>query len=163
WTPPESNPQPQKTDDLTGSKTTKSFPTESCPAISHLINDKATRLREIKTAFKERVEEISQSYADVLELKARRCAGRAGGRVLEKLRGFAEQQSLRVPPQVLLKVLGGLEPWELCLPELCVAVQIATEHVVHMPRRSTTPGWVQGSLCSHSTAVPLKHQVTHTH
>ncbi|XP_033947450.1 coiled-coil domain-containing protein 60-like [Pseudochaenichthys georgianus] len=194
WTPPESNPQSLKMDDQTGSKTTKSFPTESCPAISHLINDKATRLREIKTAFKGRVEEISRSYADVLELKARErlnsglqgyrvpghvtksqglpphvtclsreseapdnknknthsnnmwlssllsslpqevCRERAGGRVLEKLRGFAEQQSLRVPPQVLLKVLGGLEPWELCLPELCVAVQIATEHVVQMPR-----------------------------
>ncbi|KAK5932071.1 hypothetical protein CgunFtcFv8_003805 [Champsocephalus gunnari] len=71
WTPPESNPQSLKTDDQTGSKTTKSFPIESCPAISHLINDKATRLREIKTAFKGRVEEISRSYADVLELKAR--------------------------------------------------------------------------------------------
>ncbi|KAL7391430.1 hypothetical protein ABVT39_009188 [Epinephelus coioides] len=173
--------------------------TSSCPAkpllhISHLINNKTTMLQELKAAFDERVEEMSQSYINILELKARErlnnglrryraqshvtqshglphhmicaspeteapnsnnknthnnnmwlstllsslpeevCRERAVSRVLEKLSGFAEQQTLRVQPQVFLRVLGGLEPWELCLPELCVAIQIATEHVVQMPR-----------------------------
>ncbi|KAK5870770.1 hypothetical protein PBY51_003690 [Eleginops maclovinus] len=214
WTPPECNTQPssQKTGDRTDSKTAKSF-----PAKSHLINDKAIKLRDIKTAFKERVEEISQSYADVLELKARErlnsglqryraqghvtksqglprhvaclskepeapdnknknkhsnnmwlssllsglpgevCRERAVSRVLERLTGFAEQQSLRVRPQVLLKVLGGLEPWELCLPELCVAVQIATEHVVQMPREEYNT-W----LCSRVTLPPQYHRAPQT-
>ena len=52
------------------------------------------------------------------------CREQAVNRVLEKLRGFAEQQTLRVRPQLFLKVLEGLEPWELCLPELCVAIQV---------------------------------------
>ncbi|XP_049907815.1 coiled-coil domain-containing protein 60-like isoform X3 [Epinephelus moara] len=163
--------------------------TSSCPAkplllISHLINNKTTMLQELKAAFDERVEEMSQSYINVLELKARErlnnglrryraqshvteshglphhmtcaspeteapnsnnknthnnnmwlstllsslpeevCRERAVSRVLEKLSGFAEQQTLRVQPQVFLRVLGGLEPWELCLPELCVAIQV---------------------------------------
>ncbi|XP_045898567.1 coiled-coil domain-containing protein 60-like, partial [Micropterus dolomieu] len=171
-----------------------SCPAEPSLAISHLINIKATMLLELKAAFAERVEEMAQSYADILELKARErlssglqryrplchvvephglphhvacvsqeteasnnnnknkhsnnmwlstllsrlpkevCRERGISRVLEKLSGFAHQQTLRVRPQLFLKVLGGLEPWELCLPELCVAIQIATEHVVQIPR-----------------------------
>ncbi|KAM7391171.1 hypothetical protein PAMP_021880 [Pampus punctatissimus] len=80
------------------------------------------------------------------------CRERAVSRVLEKLRGFAEQQTLRVRPQLFLKVLGGLEPWELCLPELCVAIQIAVEHVVQMPREEYD-AW----LCSKLTLPPQYH------
>ncbi|XP_049907812.1 coiled-coil domain-containing protein 60-like isoform X2 [Epinephelus moara] len=196
----KARPSPQRTGDQTGSRTANSFVwPKSCPAkplllISHLINNKTTMLQELKAAFDERVEEMSQSYINVLELKARErlnnglrryraqshvteshglphhmtcaspeteapnsnnknthnnnmwlstllsslpeevCRERAVSRVLEKLSGFAEQQTLRVQPQVFLRVLGGLEPWELCLPELCVAIQIATEYVVQMPR-----------------------------
>ncbi|GLD54376.1 coiled-coil domain-containing protein 60 [Lates japonicus] len=77
------------------------------------------------------------------------CKERAVSRVLQKLSGFAEQQTIRVRPQLFLKVLGGLEPWELCLPELCVAVQIAMEHVVQMPREQYNV-W----LCSRVTLPP---------
>lgn len=56
------------------------------------------------------------------------CKERAVSRVLQKLSGFAEQQTIRVRPQLFLKVLGGLEPWELCLPELCVAVQVCKKN-----------------------------------
>lgn len=53
------------------------------------------------------------------------CMERAVSRVLETLRGFPEQQMLRVRPQRFPEGAGGrLEPWELCLPELCVAIQV---------------------------------------
>lgn len=48
-----------------------SCPAEPSLAISHLINIKATMLLELKAAFAERVEEMAQSYVDILELKAR--------------------------------------------------------------------------------------------
>uniref|UniRef100_A0A8C4NSU0 Coiled-coil domain-containing protein 60 n=1 Tax=Dicentrarchus labrax TaxID=13489 RepID=A0A8C4NSU0_DICLA len=194
-------------------KSQSSRHTESCPAkpplaISHLINNEATMLRDVKAVFDERVEELAQTYIDTLELKARKrlnsslqmyqglshmtephgfphhvtcisqeteaphnnknnhnnnmwlctllsslpeevCRERAVSRVLEKLSGFAEQQTLRVRPQLFLKVLGGLEPWELCLPEMCVAIQIATKHVVQMSREQYDT-W----LCSRVTLPP---------
>ncbi|XP_035852238.1 coiled-coil domain-containing protein 60 isoform X2 [Sander lucioperca] len=209
-------------DDQKVKKESQSSQTSSCPAkpplvISHLINNKASMLRELKSAFDQRVNEISQSYVDILELKARErlnsglrryralchmteshglphhvtcvsqeteapnknnktkhsnnmwlstllsnlpeevCRERAVSRVLEKLSGFAKQQTLRVRPQILLKVLGGLEPWELCLPELCVAIQIATEHVVQMPREEYN-AW----LCSRVTLPPQYHRAPQT-
>nr|XP_046241510.1 coiled-coil domain-containing protein 60-like isoform X2 [Scatophagus argus] len=157
--------------------------------ISHLINSKATMLREMKAAFDKRVEEIAQSYVDVLELKARErwnsgvqryramfhmadpyglphhvtcmsqetktpnnnnkyknsnnmwlstllsslpeevCREQAVSRVLEKLRGFAEQQTLR----------------------------IATEHVVQMSREEYD-AW----LHSRVTLPPRYHRAPQT-
>ncbi|KAJ8380175.1 hypothetical protein SKAU_G00009530, partial [Synaphobranchus kaupii] len=54
------------------------------------------------------------------------------GRLLEKLRRFADGRSLRILPSAFLKVLGTLQPWELCSPDLCVAIEIVREHVVQM-------------------------------
>ncbi|KAJ8286012.1 hypothetical protein GJAV_G00033520 [Gymnothorax javanicus] len=54
------------------------------------------------------------------------------GRLLEKLRRFADGRSLRTRPPAFLKVLGGLQPWELCSPDVCVAIEIIREHVVGM-------------------------------
>ncbi|XP_035513990.1 coiled-coil domain-containing protein 60-like isoform X3 [Morone saxatilis] len=173
---PESKtqPLPQRTDNQSSSKTTMSCPAKPPLAISHLINNRATMLRDVKAVFDERVEELAQSYIDALELKARLSTllsslpekvyrERAVSRVLEKLSGFAEQQTLRVRPQLFLKVLGGLEPWELCLPEMCVAIQIATKHVVQMSREQYD-AWLRSRVTlPPQYPMPLKHQVNHTH
>ncbi|KAI3371961.1 hypothetical protein L3Q82_006834 [Scortum barcoo] len=169
-TQPSAQKMDQTKPNQTSFKTKESSLPKSCPskpplAISHLINNKATVLRELKAAFEERVEEMAQSYVDALKLNARLSTllsnlpeevrrGRAASRVLEKLSGFAEQQTLRVRPQLFLKVLGGLEPWELCLPELCVAIQIATEHVVQIPREEYD-AWLRSRL----TLPPQNHLV----
>ncbi|XP_019907767.3 coiled-coil domain-containing protein 60 isoform X2 [Esox lucius] len=55
-------------------------------------------------------------------------------RVVEKLRRFTDEQNPKVRSQLFLKVLGDLQPWELCLPDLCVAIEIARENVVQMSR-----------------------------
>uniref|UniRef100_A0AAQ6IH43 Coiled-coil domain-containing protein 60 n=2 Tax=Anabas testudineus TaxID=64144 RepID=A0AAQ6IH43_ANATE len=195
----ESKLQPllHRMDNQTGSKNTTASQPNSCPAktpptICHLINSKANKLQELRDAFKERAEELAESYVNTLELKARErlhsglrehqalchmtkshhtphhvtgksqeteapnnknnhsrnmwlssllsslpeevCKEQAVSRVLQKLSGFAEQQPIRVRPQLFLKLLEGLEPWELCLPELCVAIQIAMKYVVQLSR-----------------------------
>ncbi|KAG7236479.1 hypothetical protein INR49_000853 [Caranx melampygus] len=103
-------------------------------------------------------------YSLLSRLPAEVCRERAVSRVLQKLRGFAEQQTtIIVRPHVFLRVLGGLEPWELFLPELCVAIQVALQHVVQMPREKYDV-WLQGSLSPHGATLPppLIHQVNHT-
>ena len=75
------------------------------------------------------------------------CREQAVSRVLEKLRGFAERQTLRVQPQLLLKVLEDLEPWELCLPELCVAIQVhETSPTTFHQENCWKPSHIVGSL-----------------
>ncbi|MCJ8747116.1 hypothetical protein PDJAM_G00149650 [Pangasius djambal] len=43
--------------------------------------------------------------------------------VLEKLKCYTQERTLRIRPHVFLRVLNSLQPWELCCPELCVAIE----------------------------------------
>ncbi|XP_076854009.1 coiled-coil domain-containing protein 60-like isoform X2 [Brachyhypopomus gauderio] len=53
-------------------------------------------------------------------------------RVLDKLRCYAEEPTLWIRPHVFLRVLNSLQPWELCCPDLCVAIEIVRENAVQM-------------------------------
>nr|XP_015221507.1 PREDICTED: coiled-coil domain-containing protein 60 isoform X3 [Lepisosteus oculatus] len=53
-------------------------------------------------------------------------------RILEKLANFADGPSLRIRPNQFLRVLGSLRTWELCSPDVSVAVEIVRKHIVHM-------------------------------
>ncbi|XP_072521401.1 coiled-coil domain-containing protein 60-like [Salminus brasiliensis] len=52
--------------------------------------------------------------------------------VLEKLRRFTAQQTLRIRPHIFLRVLNSLQPWELCCPDLCVAIEMVRQSAVGM-------------------------------
>ncbi|XP_058230400.1 coiled-coil domain-containing protein 60-like isoform X2 [Hemibagrus wyckioides] len=52
--------------------------------------------------------------------------------VLEKLKRYTQERILRIRPHVFLRVLNSLQPWELCCPELCVAIEIVRENAVRM-------------------------------
>ncbi|XP_053084914.1 coiled-coil domain-containing protein 60 isoform X2 [Pangasianodon hypophthalmus] len=52
--------------------------------------------------------------------------------VLEKLKRYTQERTLRIRPHVFLRVLNSLHPWELCCPELCVAIEIVRENAVRM-------------------------------
>ncbi|CAL8253630.1 unnamed protein product [Boreogadus saida] len=52
------------------------------------------------------------------------CREREVSRVLQKLSGLVGEESARVRPHHLVKVLEGLKPWQLCLPDLCVAIEV---------------------------------------
>ncbi|XP_053336537.1 coiled-coil domain-containing protein 60-like [Clarias gariepinus] len=52
--------------------------------------------------------------------------------VLKKLKRYTQERTLRIRPHVFLRVLNSLQPWELCCPELCVAIEIVRENAVRM-------------------------------
>ncbi|XP_022520396.2 coiled-coil domain-containing protein 60 isoform X1 [Astyanax mexicanus] len=52
--------------------------------------------------------------------------------VLEKLRRFTAEPTLRIRPYVFLRVLNSLQPWELCCPHLTVAVEMVRRYAVGM-------------------------------
>ncbi|XP_051974030.1 coiled-coil domain-containing protein 60-like [Xyrauchen texanus] len=53
--------------------------------------------------------------------------------ILGKLSRFTEGDTLRVHPHSFLRVLNSLQTWELCYPDLCVALEIVRQNVVKMP------------------------------
>uniref|UniRef100_A0A8C1J609 Coiled-coil domain-containing protein 60 n=1 Tax=Cyprinus carpio TaxID=7962 RepID=A0A8C1J609_CYPCA len=55
-------------------------------------------------------------------------------RLLEKLSRFTEGHTLQLHPHNFLKILNSLQPWELCCPDLCVAIEIVRLNVVKMPK-----------------------------
>ncbi|XDV21311.1 hypothetical protein PO909_026426 [Leuciscus waleckii] len=55
-------------------------------------------------------------------------------RLLEKLSGFTESHTLRLHPHNFLRIFNSLQLWELCCPDLCVAIEIARQNVVKMPK-----------------------------
>ncbi|KAM6166387.1 coiled-coil domain-containing protein 60 [Erethizon dorsatum] len=79
---------------------------------------------------------------------------RPAKKILVKLQKFGENLDLRVQPHVLLKVLQDLRVWELCSPEVAVAIEFVREHIIHMPREDYIT-WLQSRISmtirSHST------------
>ncbi|XP_043095506.1 coiled-coil domain-containing protein 60-like isoform X2 [Puntigrus tetrazona] len=55
-------------------------------------------------------------------------------RLLEKLSRFTAGRCLQLHTQHFLRILGSLQAWELCCPDLCVAIEIVRLNVVKMPK-----------------------------
>lgn len=49
---------------------------------------------------------------------------RPAKKILTKLQKFGENLDLRIRPHVLLKVLQDLRIWELCSPDIAVAIEV---------------------------------------
>ncbi|XP_062308045.1 coiled-coil domain-containing protein 60-like [Osmerus eperlanus] len=95
------------------------------------------------------------------ELASRGLQDHGVGLVLGRLRSWAEQRPPRVRTQHFLRVLGGLQPWELCLPDLCVAIEIVREHVVQMPRQDYD-AWLASRVPLPPSDHPDQLKDTHT-
>lgn len=76
---------------------------------------------------------------------------RPAKKVLAKLQKFGENLDLRIRPHVLLKVLQDLRIWELCSPDLAVAIEFVREHIIHMPLEDYI-SWLQTRV-----NTPLQH------
>ncbi|XP_075832239.1 coiled-coil domain-containing protein 60 [Microtus pennsylvanicus] len=76
---------------------------------------------------------------------------RPAKKVLTKLQKFGENLDLRIRPHVLLKVLQDLRIWELCSPDLAVAIEFVREHIIHMPLEDYI-SWLQTRV-----NTPLRH------
>lgn len=51
---------------------------------------------------------------------------RPAKKILAKLQKFGENLDLRIRPHVLVKVLQDLRIWELCSPDVAVAIEVTT-------------------------------------
>ncbi|XP_049721408.1 coiled-coil domain-containing protein 60 isoform X7 [Elephas maximus indicus] len=70
---------------------------------------------------------------------------RPAKKVLAKLQKFGENLDLRIRPHVLLKVLQDLRVWELCSPDIAVAIEFVREHIIHMPQEDYV-NWLQSRI-----------------
>ncbi|XP_077895166.1 coiled-coil domain-containing protein 60 [Ictidomys tridecemlineatus] len=77
---------------------------------------------------------------------------RPAKKILAKLQKFGENLDLRIRPHVLLKVLQELRIWELCSPDVAVAIEFVREHIVHMPQEDYI-SWLQSRV-----NLPLRPQ-----
>ncbi|XP_049475222.1 coiled-coil domain-containing protein 60 isoform X3 [Panthera uncia] len=67
---------------------------------------------------------------------------RPAKKILAKLQKFGENLDLRIRPHVLLKVLQDLRIWELCSPDIAVAIEFVREHIIHMSQEDYI-NWLQ--------------------
>ncbi|XP_055461694.1 coiled-coil domain-containing protein 60 isoform X3 [Psammomys obesus] len=77
---------------------------------------------------------------------------RPARKILSKLQKFGENLDLRIRPHVLLKVLQDLRIWELCSPDIAVAIEFVREHIIHMPQEDYI-NWLQGRV-----GMPIRQQ-----
>ncbi|XP_017365694.1 coiled-coil domain-containing protein 60 isoform X4 [Cebus imitator] len=70
---------------------------------------------------------------------------RPAKKILVKLQKFGENLDLRIRPHVLLKVLQDLRIWELCSPDIAVAIEFVREHIIHMPQEDYI-NWLQNRI-----------------
>uniref|UniRef100_A0A8D0R7L0 Coiled-coil domain containing 60 n=1 Tax=Sus scrofa TaxID=9823 RepID=A0A8D0R7L0_PIG len=75
---------------------------------------------------------------------------RPARKILIKLQKFGENLDLRIRPHVLLKVLQDLRVWELCSPDIAVAIEFVREHIIHMPQEDYI-NWLQNRI-----SVPIR-------
>ncbi|MEJ1281980.1 coiled-coil domain containing 60 [Cricetulus griseus] len=70
---------------------------------------------------------------------------RPAKKILAKLQKFGENLDLRIRPHVLLKVLQEFRTWELCSPDIAVAIEFVREHIIHMPQEDYID-WLQSRV-----------------
>lgn len=81
---------------------------------------------------------------------------RPAKKILAKLQKFGENLDLRIRPHVLLKVLQELRIWELCSPDVAVAIEVTTPSPpLPMPRcLQLSPRRPQGDTVSRGHEDP---------
>ncbi|XP_006192767.1 coiled-coil domain-containing protein 60 [Camelus ferus] len=114
--------------------------------VSNFQKDIAKMRRQVSVV-KGGSEEISDHwYFDLLsKLPEDLKTFRPARKILAKLQKFGENLDLRIRPHVLLKVLQDLRIWELCSPDIAVAIEFVREHVVHMPQEDYI-NWLQNRI-----------------
>ncbi|XP_050603974.1 coiled-coil domain-containing protein 60 isoform X2 [Macaca thibetana thibetana] len=92
------------------------------------------------------VQKKSKKYFDLLSKLPEDLKNfRPAKKILVKLQKFGENLDLRIRPHVLLKVLQDLRIWELCSPDIAVAIEFVREHIIHMPQEDYI-NWLQSRI-----------------
>ncbi|MEE6503796.1 hypothetical protein FKM82_004960 [Ascaphus truei] len=68
-------------------------------------------------------------------------------KILGKLQKLEVKPFIRIRPNAFFKVLSGLRTWELCYPDISVAIEFVREQLVQMPQEDYT-AWLQTRLSS---------------
>uniref|UniRef100_A0A8C5V400 Coiled-coil domain containing 60 n=1 Tax=Microcebus murinus TaxID=30608 RepID=A0A8C5V400_MICMU len=125
--------------------------------VSNFQKDVAKMRRQV-SIIKGDAEEIADHwYFDLLsKLPEDLKSFRPAKKILMKLQKFGENLDLRIRPHVLLKVLQDLRVWELCSPDIAVAIEFVREHIIHMPREDYL-SWLQNRI-----NIPLRPYTTLT-
>ncbi|XP_027432182.1 coiled-coil domain-containing protein 60 isoform X4 [Zalophus californianus] len=98
-------------------------------------------------------EHAGQRYFDLLSKLPEDLKNfRPAKKILAKLQKFGENLDLRIRPHVLLKVLQDLRIWELCSPDIAVAIEFVREHIIHMSQEDYIT-WLQNRI-----NVPIRSQ-----
>ncbi|NWR75979.1 CCD60 protein, partial [Centropus unirufus] len=63
-------------------------------------------------------------------------------KIIQKLEKYGRNPDLKIPTDTFLKVLGDLQLWELCSPEIAAAVEFVRESIVQMPEEDFSE-WFQ--------------------
>ncbi|KAM5310809.1 coiled-coil domain-containing protein 60 isoform 1-T1 [Glossophaga mutica] len=114
--------------------------------VSNFQKDVA-KMRHKASVVKGRVEEVADHwYFDLLSKLPEDLKNfRPAKKILAKLQKFGENLDLRIRPHVLLKVLQDLRTWELCSPDIAVAIEFVREHIIHMPQADYIT-WLQNRI-----------------
>ncbi|ROI16588.1 Coiled-coil domain-containing protein 60 [Anabarilius grahami] len=120
----------------------KSSPVRRTSASIQLIHEKKAMLDVITSSFVDKAEELTLNLSDALDRCAKLSAllsdlapikhsDRRVAHLLEKLSRFTQGHTLRLHPHNFLRILNSLQLWELCCPDLSVAIEVqdsVTEH-----------------------------------
>ncbi|XP_045056770.2 coiled-coil domain-containing protein 60 [Desmodus rotundus] len=114
--------------------------------VSNFQKDVA-KMRHKASVVKGRAEEVADHwYFDLLSKLPEDLKNfRPAKKILAKLQKFGENLDLRIRPHVLLKVLQDLRIWELCSPDIAVAIEFVREHIIHMPQADYIT-WLQNRI-----------------
>ncbi|ELK15511.1 Coiled-coil domain-containing protein 60, partial [Pteropus alecto] len=95
--------------------------------VSNFQKDIAKMRRQISTVKGDAEEIADHWYFDLLSKLPEDLKNfRPAKKILAKLQKFGENLDLRIRPHVLLKVLQDLRIWELCSPDIAVAIEVTT-------------------------------------
>ncbi|XP_006908769.1 coiled-coil domain-containing protein 60 [Pteropus alecto] len=119
--------------------------------VSNFQKDIAKMRRQISTVKGDAEEIADHWYFDLLSKLPEDLKNfRPAKKILAKLQKFGENLDLRIRPHVLLKVLQDLRIWELCSPDIAVAIEFVREHIVHMPQEDYI-SWLQNRI-----SIPIR-------
>ncbi|XP_069353607.1 coiled-coil domain-containing protein 60 [Eulemur rufifrons] len=114
--------------------------------VSNFRKDIAKMRRQIPVVKVDAEEIADHWYFDLLsKLPEDLKSFRPAKKILVKLQKFGENLDLRIRPHVLLKVLQDLRIWELCSPDIAVAIEFVREHIIHMPQEDYL-SWLQNRI-----------------
>ncbi|KFU95083.1 Coiled-coil domain-containing protein 60, partial [Chaetura pelagica] len=120
---------------------------EKFDALKHLTDFRKDmeRVREVGKRAEKEHDEVNWFPVLLARLPESVKSDRYVQKILEKLEKFGMNPDLEIDPDIFLKIVGDLQEWELCSPEIAAAVEFVRESIVKMPEEDFRE-WFQTQL-----------------